>query len=467
MAVAELDLAAAEKAAARAAAAAEKTKDERLRAAARALGALWTDVRAENVTPAEAFARLAAVNDAVDRAASGAKVDVLRGKLRALAKAMLKDPSLDELGRALDVEDFAKARAELDKLAAALRDRALDAGAMRSLARTVAAAAAALAAAPGVDAEEDAAKAEALARDVAALEAKKDRTADEERTLKRKKDELAALAAARDEAAADKKMVERLERDLDALGDMLKKDDAKGAGDKAQEIEDEMAGMEEKLGHADATDKLRKALAEGKLTIASGKLRQKGTGKGGPGEGGDGEESGGEGVAGEGDGEGEGDGVALKMRRFMVKTGRVAAPVEAGAAAGTKPGDAKGDAGDGKAGKGDTPAAPGTDGDPRAMDDTARKGHGAAGASHDGRSGAATDLSGAGYKDIDVPGKRGPGPLRSKVMMGAATEGFSVRGYKPMYEAAAAATEDALEEDRVPLGYKRYVRRYMDLIRPE
>ncbi len=58
------------------------------------------------------------------------------------------------------------------------------------------------------------------------------------------------------------------------------------------------------------------------------------------------------------------------------------------------------------------------------------------------------------------------GPSRSEVILGAGDRGFVGEGYQDVYTDYENHAEDVLERDEVPPGYRFYVRRYFQLIRP-
>ena len=68
--------------------------------------------------------------------------------------------------------------------------------------------------------------------------------------------------------------------------------------------------------------------------------------------------------------------------------------------------------------------------------------------------------------DWFVKGEHGEGPSRSQVIMGSAQRGFASRGYRDVYTDYSGHAEEVLERDEVPPGYRFYVRRYFQLIRP-
>lgn len=80
--------------------------------------------------------------------------------------------------------------------------------------------------------------------------------------------------------------------------------------------------------------------------------------------------------------------------------------------------------------------------------------------------GEATDLD-SRTRNTRVEGEQADeGPSRSEVILGAADRGFVGRGYRDVYTDYSDHAEEVLERDEVPPGYRFYVRRYFQLIRP-
>jgi hypothetical protein len=77
-----------------------------------------------------------------------------------------------------------------------------------------------------------------------------------------------------------------------------------------------------------------------------------------------------------------------------------------------------------------------------------------------------TDLEGK-TQDVSAAGvDSGEGTASSEVVFGAAERGFSGGGYRKVYTDYKTVAEEVLETDEIPPGYKFYVRRYFQLIRP-
>jgi hypothetical protein len=89
------------------------------------------------------------------------------------------------------------------------------------------------------------------------------------------------------------------------------------------------------------------------------------------------------------------------------------------------------------------------------------------GSGHDPNvAGDATDLKGK-TKDVTAAGAdTGQGAASSQVIYGAAERGFVGRGYKQVFTDYQTVAERALSQDEIPSGYRFYVRRYFQLIRP-
>ena len=89
------------------------------------------------------------------------------------------------------------------------------------------------------------------------------------------------------------------------------------------------------------------------------------------------------------------------------------------------------------------------------------------GTGHDPKlSGDATDLKGK-TTDVTAAGAdTGQGAASSQVIYGAAERGFVGRGYKQVFTDYQTVAERALSQDEIPSGYRFYVRRYFQLIRP-
>jgi len=113
-------------------------------------------------------------------------------------------------------------------------------------------------------------------------------------------------------------------------------------------------------------------------------------------------------------------------------------------------GQGKGQGQNGKqpGGKGQQPGGDswGTEHDPNLMGDPTGKG------------GHITDKS--------VEGVQGRGPSKRETVLAAAQKGFATRQYKKVYAAYKAIVEEVMHTEKVPAGYKYYIKRYFQKIKP-
>ncbi|MGD0678069.1 MAG: hypothetical protein ABSC94_21870 [Polyangiaceae bacterium] len=72
-----------------------------------------------------------------------------------------------------------------------------------------------------------------------------------------------------------------------------------------------------------------------------------------------------------------------------------------------------------------------------------------------------------GTQDTEVQGAdSAQGTTRSQAILGAAGRGFATRGYERVYTEYHQVAEESLAKDNIPGGYRFYVKRYFELIRP-
>jgi hypothetical protein len=90
-----------------------------------------------------------------------------------------------------------------------------------------------------------------------------------------------------------------------------------------------------------------------------------------------------------------------------------------------------------------------------------------AGTGHDGNlAGKRTDLK-SGTTDVQQQGiDTQQGPSNSQVILSAAERGFKGSGYKKVFKDYHTVAEQQINKDQVPDGYRFYVHRYFQLIRP-
>ncbi len=89
------------------------------------------------------------------------------------------------------------------------------------------------------------------------------------------------------------------------------------------------------------------------------------------------------------------------------------------------------------------------------------------GTGHDGHVEGKATAGMSSQQDTQVAGQdTGQGASRSEVIEGAAERGFASRGYQKVFREYETVAEEALGKDEIPGGYRFYVRRYFELIRP-
>jgi hypothetical protein len=76
-----------------------------------------------------------------------------------------------------------------------------------------------------------------------------------------------------------------------------------------------------------------------------------------------------------------------------------------------------------------------------------------------------TKLSGK-KKDEQLQGKHGRGPSKRETIITSAKKGFASAGYKQVYAEYKKVVEEVMNEEKVPQGYKYYVKRYFNRIKP-
>lgn len=276
---------------------------------------------------------------------------------------------------------------------------------------------------------------------------------EEERLLKKKQRELERLDREAERQQQAQRKLDRLDRDLAKAAEDLLKDLGLSADDLEQAAEDINRMQEEEMSDKEK-EELRQRLQELREL-----LRQQGQGskqrmarmlkfgkrarggqsgqRGQQGEKGD--EQGDEGRDGEGkDGQG-------KDGQGMGPGGKVLT-LQRGSGPGSLPG-------------GGGPGQPGGTG----QSGTGKE----AGVGHDPNlAGKRTDLKGETH-DVEAQGiDTKQGPSNSEVILTAAERGFKGSGYKKVFTDYRTQAEKEINKDTVPDGYRFYVHRYFQLIRP-
>jgi hypothetical protein len=290
---------------------------------------------------------------------------------------------------------------------------------------------------------------------------RKDLAEERESLLKKKGADAGADPATDKKLEENKRKLERLERESSRAKKSqqqmseLDKELAKAAADLRKEMGDAAKDIEQgaqqlnRMAREKLDDEQKRDLIR-RLREMREVLRQEGQG----GEGrkqrlqrfsnrargskpGDGEQG-----QGQGKGQGKGKGARPELRIGQGNGEGIEIPgmAQGGPQAGRKPGGE----GDGPADKGQ---GYGSGHDPNIAGDRSRL------------AGKTADVSAAG---IDT----GEGSASAEVIYGAAERGFTGKGYKDIFTDYETVSESVLEKDEIPSGYRFYVRRYFQLIRP-
>jgi hypothetical protein len=271
---------------------------------------------------------------------------------------------------------------------------------------------------------------------------------DEERSrLQKKQEELERLDRDIGEQRRSDSEVDRLDRELEQAAEDLTKDLGSGSQDLDDGAEDLNRMNEEQLSQQEKQELLQK------LTELREVLRQQAAG---------------------------GKGQASRLKRF----GRIARGQGGGQGGG--PGDGQPSSGeDGEGSKGESGKEPGgqtwilgPDGQKILMltERQSSSGGGGEGQGSPGRGwGEGHDPHVQGTptsskmttQDTQAQGAdTGQGGSRSQVILGASERGFSSRNYQRVFTEYHQVAEEALARDDIPGGYRFYVKRYFQLIRP-
>ena len=441
---------------------ARKDQSPDARAATERFNQLIEDIASKRLDRTEAFRRMEQIEREL---LGGAEADAksFDEALKQTSEELKKSDLARPLGESLEKKDFDKAKKDLKQLADQLRsgakktDKAQLARLKQAMERAAAKKKEALAA---INEKRNEISEQLLAK----KNQKKDepdagaQSPEEERLLKKKERELERLDREAERQTQAQRRLDRLDRALaksaeDLMKDLgMSADDLEQAAEDIKRMEQEQMSDKEKEELRQRLEELRELLRQqgqgGKQRMsrmlkfgkrargASGGSKGAQKGQGEPGEQG---EDGPEGQSGK-DGQGKGsEGLmpgAGGQKVLVLSRG-----------AGQGQGEAPGQNGQGQDG-------PGTSG----------KG---IGTTHDGNlTGKRTDLKGSttDIQEQSVDTKQGPS--NSEVILTAAERGFKGTGYRKVFTDYHTQAEKEINKDQVPDGYRFYVHRYFQLIRP-
>jgi hypothetical protein len=412
------------------------------------LNALLEALHEGEIDRAKALAELRALEQKLELARSGEDEEALREALRGLGRTLDRDALTKSVAQAMDEGDAAAARAELERLASALEEQPPSADALRKLGKTLE-----RAATPASKPEDALKKARDELERLLKKQKKDAAQQDEkqERLLRDKRRELERLSR-------EQERQERAERKLDRLRRELSKASPPAQGNRAGETGKQLKRAAEELGQAQREqltqaqrEQLRERLAQLRELISKQKSQQPQPGQ----RGGNAQAQGGQAQR-------------LDLDRFVGLSRGQGQPKDGQPGQLGKPGE-QGKLlmpGQGGGEPESTLLLPGQS-DPGAQPGGEQTVLGDSRAGEGGRpeSGDATRMAGTRV-DTRVQGEQGQGATRSEVIREAGQRGFVTRGYERVHTDYERHAEAVLERDRVPGGYRFYVRRYFQLIRP-
>ncbi len=439
--------------------------DDDMKAAVADFNKLLEDLKNKRIDRNEAFRRMAELDQKLQKSGELDR-KALDEALKKVGQELKKNENTKEIGTALEKGDKKEAEKKLKELAAKMKS-----GQLKLNDDQKKALAEAMKKAKDRDREKTLAemksKREKLQADLEKMRAEKEKNGgkespEAEKERKQKERELERLDREEKEMASADRQLEKLDRDLEQAAADIFKDLGLAAADLDAGAEDVNKMAEDDMT-ADEKEELRKRLKElhdllvqqGKLTpeqlaklkefMKKAKGAKGGKGKkskkpGKPGQPGDPGDPGGEdGKDGKDDDDGDGDGdgkLTLGADGKPIPMPGAGTQPGAGQPGGTQPGDGK-------------QPGPGW------------------GVGHDPKMLGKKTANKVGTTDIQIAGQDNKGgPKRSEVILGAADKGFVGKGYKKVYDEYKTVAEEALKQDEIPAGYRFYVRRYFDLIRP-
>ncbi|WP_434042069.1 MULTISPECIES: hypothetical protein [Sorangium] len=424
---------------------------------------LIEDIANKRLDRTEAFRRMEALERELLK---GAEAD-----LKALEEA-LKETGLDlkksdlakGVGESLEKKDLEKAKKDLKELAERLRDKKqkFDKAEIERLRKALAEAASRRKEALAAINEKRAEVREQLLKQKQKASTSDQQKSEEERLLKKKERELERLDRDAEQKERTGRQLDRLDRELAKAAEDLMRDLGMSADDLEQAAEDINRMQQEEMSEQEK-EELRQRLEElrelvrqqgqgGKQRMArmlrfgkrargsqGGGEEQQGQGQQGQGQEGQGEQQGQDGQQGQGKG-GQGQGQELVIgpggKKILMPGGQGQGQDGQGSGQGNSNGGNK----------------PGGDG---------------AGSGRGGEvAGKRTDPK-MGTQDVQAQGlDTQEGPSNSEVILSAAERGFKGTGYKKVFTDYHTVAEQQINKDQIPDGYRFYVNRYFQLIRP-
>jgi len=280
-------------------------------------------------------------------------------------------------------------------------------------------------------------------------------TPEEKRLLERDKRELERLRRDNAESQKRSRELERLERDLAKAAEALEQNQAEEAQSAMQKGAEDLRRFGEEQSSEAQREALSKQLSQLRELLQRQREQQQSSGK-----------------------QNEGKGSQQERReRFSLRAGGQDPDREQARIVGQKPGEpgkeGSSKQSEGKDGKGTPTLELGGNDDGESSVEVELPGMGmlqrtqpAPSDEHDERTlKQATDMQGE-LRDSQVKGTGDKGPTRSEVILDAADRGFATASYRKVFSDYRSHAEEVLDREDIPGGYRFYVRRYFQLIRP-
>ena len=449
-----------------------ETPDD-VRSAARELNRLIEDLADQRLDRAETLRRIAELEQRLTEARP-ADPDLLRDSLAQLGRDLERASLADELSSALRDADAARAEAEMRRLAERLRTEQPNRAELERLRQALARAAENR---PEDRSEELRRQEEEVSRLLQRQREKQEATPQERRLLQRRQRELERLRREHQESMERRRQLDRLQRELSEAAQQLNQQRQDQAAQDLDQGAQDLNRMAREQMSDEAMQRMQQQLQQLRELVRQQQQQQAQNGQGQRGQGGQGQQGQsrmdrfvlrargqgeGEGMPigtpgqggqqgqqgqgqqqGQGHGQGQGQGQGQEQQQMLVLGGQGGG----GDAILEIPGMGQ-QQGPGQQGTGPARQGPGAGigHDPTMLDDP-------------------THLRGT-RQTVRVEGQQGEGPTRSEVIRSSAQRGFASRDYRDVYTDYSGHAEEVLEQDEVPPGYRSYVRRYFQLIRP-
>lgn len=453
---------------------------EEVRDAAREFNRLVEDLADERLDRAEALRRITELEDRLDRTRP-ADAELMRESLEQIGDDMRRAPVAEELSQALRDGDAERAEAEMRRLAERLRNEELSRAEIERLRQALQRAADNR---PEDLSEQLQQREEEMNRLLQRQREQAEQTPQERRLLQRRRRELDRLRREHQEAMERRRQLDRLQRELQQSAESLnQREQQQQSAEDLERAAEQLNRMAREQMSEEEMRRLQQQLAQLREMIRRARQQQAQNGQG-------------QQQQQRGGGQGQG-----RMDRFVLRANgqgegmRVVGPGQQGQE-GQQPGQQQGQQGQPGGGQGQQQGGQGQngqgesqeqvlriggDGEPTAMleipgvgESQQGQGQGSgqlrpgdgAGVGHDPTLADDPTRMRGEHQTVRVEGEHGEGPSRSQVIMGSAQRGFADRGYRDVYTDYSGHAEEVLERDQVPPGYRFYVRRYFQLIRP-